>query len=112
MLLVRTGDDNCGMVRRQGMADNRVHFLSRHFAQEPRQTLLVVETQCETPVRPGNSSFDPTRYQHQSDTSGAVRTSRTTTVNPLSRTADRNSAQEPVLAGFAMSGIIQINPKH
>ena len=36
---------------------------------------FIRSTQCETPVRPGTSSPDPTRYQHHTDASGAVCTS-------------------------------------
>ena len=36
---------------------------------------FMCSTQCETPVTPGPSSREPTRYQHQTDASGAVCTS-------------------------------------
>src|SRR3989338_8162349 len=49
---------------------------------------FMCSTQCDTPVRPVTSSFDPTLYQHQTDASGAVCTSATSTFRPLSRTAD------------------------
>src|ERR671915_2581953 len=48
---------------------------------------FMCSTQCETPVVPGASSFDPTRYQHQTDASGAVCTSCTRTRRPFSRTS-------------------------
>src|SRR5579864_3898751 len=51
----------------------------------------MCSTQCETPVRPGGSSFDPTLYQHHTDASGAVCSSRTRTFRPLSRVAERRS---------------------
>src|SRR4029077_954000 len=41
--------------------------------------------QCETPVRPGRSSFDPTLYQHHTEASGAVCSSWMSTFSPLSR---------------------------
>src|SRR5205807_1976638 len=50
---------------------------------------FMCSTQCDTPVRPGCSSPDPTRYQHHTDTSGAVCSSLTSTVRPLSRWAVR-----------------------
>ena len=53
---------------------------------------FMCSTQCDAPVRPGPSSFDPTRYQHQTETSGAVRTSCTTTRRPLASVSDRSSA--------------------
>src|SRR3954452_3690752 len=45
---------------------------------------FMCSTQCDTPVRPGRSSFEPTLYQHQTDASGAVCISCTRTVRPLS----------------------------
>src|SRR6202049_2047611 len=51
----------------------------------------MCSTQCETPVRPGGSSFDPTLYQHHTDASGAVCSSRTRTFRPLSSVAERRS---------------------
>ncbi len=33
---------------------------------------FMCSTQCETPGMPGRSSPEPTRYQHHTDTSGAV----------------------------------------
>src|SRR5687767_8917244 len=45
--------------------------------------------QCDTPVTPGPSSFEPTRYQHHTDASGAVCTSRIKTFRPLSRVVSR-----------------------
>src|SRR5581483_6197266 len=50
---------------------------------------FMCSTQCETPVRPGRSSFDPTLYQHQTEASGAVCSSWMRTVRPLSRVACR-----------------------
>src|SRR3989442_13039210 len=50
---------------------------------------FMCSTQCETPVSPVASSLDPTLYQHQTEASGAVCTSCTTTFNPLSRTVCR-----------------------
>src|SRR3984893_14843859 len=52
---------------------------------------FMCSTQCETPVRPGGSSFDPTLYQHHTDASGAVCSSRTRTFRPLSRVAERSA---------------------
>src|SRR5438045_5307464 len=52
---------------------------------------FMCSTQCETPVRPGRSSFEPTLYQHHTDASGAVCTSWISTFIPLSR-RDRVSA--------------------
>jgi hypothetical protein len=48
---------------------------------------FMCSTQCETPVSPGGSSFEPTRYQHQTVASGAVCTSCTRTRRPLSSTS-------------------------
>src|SRR5438094_1826964 len=45
--------------------------------------------QCETPVSPDCSSFEPTLYHHQTDASGAACSSRMSTVNPLSSVARR-----------------------
>ena len=45
---------------------------------------FMCSTQCETPVSPGRSSFEPTLYQHQTDASGAVCSSWTSTFKPLS----------------------------
>src|SRR5262245_29140711 len=45
--------------------------------------------QCDTPVTPGPSSFEPTRYQHHTDASGAVCTSWISTFKPLSSTVSR-----------------------
>src|SRR5437762_5759532 len=50
---------------------------------------FMCSTQCDTPVRPGRSSFEPTLYQHHTDASGAVCSSRTTTFNPLSSVVSR-----------------------
>ena len=55
---------------------------------------FMCSTQCETPVRPGRSSFDPTLYQHHTDASGAVCISCTSTVRPLSSTTRRNAEGE------------------
>src|ERR1700681_1410244 len=52
---------------------------------------FMCSTQCETPVRPGGSSFEPTLYQHHTDASGAVCSSRTRTFKPLSRVAERSA---------------------
>src|SRR5438477_9270321 len=46
---------------------------------------FMCSTQCDTPVRPGSSSPDPTRYQHQTETRGAVWSSWTRIFRPLSR---------------------------
>src|SRR5262245_40567969 len=45
---------------------------------------FICSTQCETPVSPGCSSFEPTLYQHHTDASGAVCSSLTSTCSPLS----------------------------
>src|SRR5262245_16753830 len=50
---------------------------------------FMCSTQCDTPVSPGCSSFDPTRYQHQTDASGAACSSRTSTLSPLSSVVSR-----------------------
>src|SRR2546428_6302216 len=50
---------------------------------------FMCSTQCETPVRPGRSSLDPTLYQHHTDASGAVCSSCTSTFNPLSSVVAR-----------------------
>src|SRR5215217_6075051 len=55
---------------------------------------FMCSTQCDTPVRPGRSSFDPTLYQHQTDASGAVCISCTRTVSPLSSTTSRTGSIE------------------
>src|SRR6202163_2287056 len=52
---------------------------------------FMCSTQCETPVRPGGSSFDPTLYQHHTDASGAECSSRIRTFRPLSRVAERSA---------------------
>src|SRR5690348_7054032 len=50
---------------------------------------FMCSTQCDTPVNPGRSSFEPTLYQHQTDASGAVCSSRTRTFKPLPSLAQR-----------------------
>src|SRR5436190_13883444 len=45
--------------------------------------------QCETPARPGRSSFEPTLYQHHTEASGAVCSSWMSTFNPLSSVVER-----------------------
>src|SRR5215212_3067163 len=50
---------------------------------------FMCSTQCDTPVSPGRSSFDPTLYQHHTDARGAVCSSRTRTFNPLSSVVSR-----------------------
>src|SRR5204863_2657269 len=50
---------------------------------------FMCSTQCETPVRPGRSSFEPTRYQHHTDASGAVCSSWMSTFKPLSSIVER-----------------------
>src|SRR5262245_6162496 len=50
---------------------------------------FMCSTQCETPVRPGPSSREPTRYQHQTETSGAVCTGWTMTLSPFARWVSR-----------------------
>src|SRR5262245_36111799 len=50
---------------------------------------FMCSTQCEAPVRPGRSSRQPTPYQHQTDTSGAVWIGLTRIFSPLSRYASR-----------------------
>ena len=58
---------------------------SRGMWVEPLK--FMCSTKCEAPVRPGPSSFEPTRYQHHTEAMGAVLSSRTKTVSPLSRVA-------------------------
>src|SRR3954453_9883905 len=53
--------------------------------------------QCETPVRPGRSSFEPTLYQHQTEARGAVCSSWMSTFSPLSRFAVRRAAGASVI---------------
>src|SRR5216117_60731 len=50
---------------------------------------FMCSTQCETPVSPGRSSFEPTLYQHHTDASGAVCSSWMSTFNPLSSVVER-----------------------
>src|SRR5437762_1843653 len=50
---------------------------------------FMCSTQCETPVRPGRSSFEPTLYQHHTEASGAVCSSWMSTFNPLSSVVER-----------------------
>src|SRR5262245_10591972 len=50
---------------------------------------FMCSTQCDTPVSPGRSSFEPTRYQHQTEASGAACSSRTITFSPLSSVVSR-----------------------
>src|SRR6266568_1246180 len=45
---------------------------------------FMCSTQCDTPVRPGRSSLEPTLYQHHTDASGAVCSSWMSTFKPLS----------------------------
>src|SRR5688500_15352211 len=45
---------------------------------------FMCSTQCDTPVWPGRSSREPTLYQHHTEASGAVCSSRTSTFKPLS----------------------------
>src|SRR5262245_54853148 len=50
---------------------------------------FMCSTQWETPVSPGRSSLEPTLYQHHTDASGAVCSSRISTFNPLSSVVAR-----------------------
>src|SRR5687767_14285495 len=50
---------------------------------------FMCSTQWETPVQPGRSSREPTLYQHQTEASGAVCSSRTSTFRPLSSVVAR-----------------------
>src|SRR3954471_13285890 len=50
---------------------------------------FMCSTQCETPVRPGRSSLEPTLYQHHTEASGAVCSSCTMTLRPLSSVVAR-----------------------
>src|SRR5436190_1532706 len=50
---------------------------------------FMCSTQCETPVRPGRSSLEPTLYQHHTEASGAVCSSWMSTFNPLSSVVER-----------------------
>src|SRR4030095_14165782 len=50
---------------------------------------FMCSTQCETPVRPGRSSLEPTLYQHHTEASGAVCSSCTMTFRPLSSVVAR-----------------------
>src|SRR5918995_3940146 len=50
---------------------------------------FMCSTQWETPVRPGRSSREPTLYQHHTEASGAVCSSRTSTFRPLSSVVAR-----------------------
>ena len=61
---------------------------SRGMFFVPRK--FMCSTQCDTPVCPGVSSFDPTLYQHHTEASGAVWTSWTITVSPLPSVVSRN----------------------
>src|SRR5438309_8233570 len=79
---------------------------------------FMCSTQCETPVRPGGSSFEPTLYQHQTDASGAVCSSRTRTFRPLSRVAERNAgwvtcarSRWPPAAGLRTLGPWTLEPR-
>ena len=67
---------------------------------------FMCSTQCDTPVRPGRSSPDPTRYQHHTDASGAVCTSWMSDLRPLSSRADRMAGRTGG-ADTADIGIIQ-----
>src|SRR5688572_16704710 len=50
---------------------------------------FMCSTQWDTPVSPGGSSLEPTRYQHQTEASGAACSSRTITLSPLSSVVSR-----------------------
>src|SRR6185436_13967464 len=50
---------------------------------------FMCSTQWDTPVSPGCSSLEPTRYQHQTEASGAACSSRTITLSPLSSVVSR-----------------------
>ena len=52
---------------------------------------FMCSTQCETPVKPVDSSFEPTLYQHHTEASGAVWTSCTSTFRPFSSTVCRTA---------------------
>src|SRR3990170_8134920 len=69
---------------------------------------FMCSTQCETPVCPVISSLEPTLYQHHTEASGAVCTSRTSTVNPLSRTVSLTAVLPDGRAHTSMSSIIQV----
>jgi enoyl-CoA hydratase len=55
----------------------------------------MCSTQCDTPVSPGRSSFDPTLYQHHTEASGAVCSSCTITLN---RPDKRNALNASTIA--------------
>src|SRR5437762_7104921 len=55
---------------------------------------FMCSTQCDTPVSPGGSSFEPTLYQHHTDASGAVCSSWTRIFSPLSSVATRTAVGE------------------
>src|SRR5438552_3878603 len=61
---------------------------------------FMCSTQCDTPVRPGRSSFDPTLYQHHTDASGAVCSSWMSTFNPLPRVVERISSFHHKIVGY------------
>src|SRR5215204_1756470 len=50
---------------------------------------FMCSTQCDTPVSPSRSSREPTLYQHHTEASGAVCSSRTRTFRPLSSVVSR-----------------------
>src|SRR5947208_1290417 len=61
---------------------------------------FMCSTQCDTPVRPGRSSFDPTLYQHHTDASGAVCSSWMSTFNPLPSVVERISSFHHKIVGY------------
>src|SRR5436305_10536705 len=61
---------------------------------------FMCSTQCDTPVSPGRSSFDPTLYQHHTEASGAVCSSWTSTLSPLSSVVERIRSFHHKIVGY------------
>ena len=66
---------------------------------------FMCSTQCDTPVSPGPSSLLPTLYQHQTDASGAVCSSCTSTFSPLSSVMTAGRTPVPASAEVAIGSL-------
>ena len=63
-------------------------------------------------MRPGRSSFEPTLYQHHTEASGAVCSSRMRTLSPLSRVARRTGTSGGASARGSHQSIIKSADTH
>lgn len=66
---------------------------------------FMCSTQCDTLVRPGSSSREPTLDQHHTDTSGAVCSPSGSTFNPFSSSSVLRGAVHPASEGLAIHSL-------